>query len=196
MKIGVYGGSFNPVHNQHIKIVNELLDNNYLDKLIIVPTGNKYTKQNLISSNDRINMLNIALKKFDQKRIVVDDYECGEERRYTFETLKHIKKLYPDDEIYFVLGMDNLDEFDTWREYEYILANFKILACRRNNYNFDEVVKKYEKYKDNIILTNLKEINISSSFIRKNIDDERINEYLDEGVVRYIKENELYKKQI
>lgn len=193
MRIGIYGGSFNPIHIKHTKVINELLDK-YLDKIIIVPAGDKYTKNNLIEAKHRINMIRLAVKP--DRRKVIDDYECGLERKYTYQTLNHMKKLYPDDEIYFVLGMDNLDEFDTWKEYEYILANFKILACRRNNYNFDEVVKKYEKYKDNIILTNLKEINISSSFIRKNIDDERINEYLDEGVVRYIKENELYKKQI
>ncbi|MCQ2749707.1 MAG: adenylyltransferase/cytidyltransferase family protein [Clostridia bacterium] len=109
MKIGIYGGSFNPIHKKHVNVINELLDK-YLDKIIIVPAGDKYSKSSLISARDRINMIELAIKP--DKRKIVDNYECTNERRYTYETLNHMKKLYPDDEIYFVMGLDNLDWFD------------------------------------------------------------------------------------
>lgn len=192
MKIGIYGGSFNPIHKKHVNVINELLDK-YLDKIIIVPAGDKYSKSSLISARDRINMIELAIKP--DKRKIVDNYECTNERRYTYETLNHMKKLYPDDEIYFVMGLDNLDWFDEWKEYEYMLDNYKFLIIKRDGFKFDEVMKKYEKWKDNITLTNLPEDNISSTFIRENINNkEKIKGLIDDKVYEYIKENELYIK--
>lgn len=192
MKVGIYGGSFNPIHNKHVNVINELLDK-YLDKIIIVPAGDKYTKRDLIEARHRINMIELAIKP--DKRKIIDDYECTDERRYTFETLAHMKKLYPDEEIYFVLGLDNLDELDTWWEYEYMLKNYKFLVIKREGYDFDEVMKKYEEYKDNIILTDLPLDNVSSTYIRNNIDKkDKITKIIDEKVYEYIKENDLYIK--
>lgn len=192
MKVGIYGGSFNPIHNKHVKVINELLDK-YLDKIIVVPAGDKYTKRNLISARHRINMIELAIKP--DKRKIIDDYECTEERRYTFETLAHMKKLYHDEEIYFVLGLDNLDELDTWKEYEYMLENYKFLVINRDGYDFNEVMRKYKKYEENIILTDLPMDNVSSTYIKDNIDKKnKIAKILDEKVYEYIRENELYNK--
>lgn len=192
MKIGIYGGSFNPIHKKHVNVINELLDK-YLDKIIIVPAGDKYSKSSLISARDRINMIELAIKP--DKRKIVDNYECTNERRYTYETLNHMKKLYPDDEIYFVMGLDNLDWFDEWKEYEYMLDNYKFLIIKRDGFEYDEVIKKFERWKDNIILTNLPEDNISSTFIRENINNkDKIKGLIDDKVYEYIKENELYIK--
>lgn len=190
MRVGIYGGSFNPIHNKHVMVINELLDK-YLDKIIIVPAGDKYSKRGLIETSHRINMIELAVKP--DRRKIIDNYECGNERKYTYETLRHMKKLYPDEEVYFVLGLDNLDEFDTWKEYEYMLENYKFLVIKRDGYDFDKVIKKYEKYKDNIILTDLQSDNISSTYIRKNIhNEEKIQGIIDKEVYEYIKKNELY----
>ena len=80
-----------------------------------------------------------------------------------------MKKLYPDEEIYFVLGLDNLDEFDTWREYEYMLENFKFLVMKRDGYDFDEVIIKH--FVDSISIVKAKEFNL----IKKIMDGEKVS---------------------
>ena len=96
MKIGIYVGSFNPVHKGHIKIVNYLLDNNILDKIIIIATGNYWNKQDLIDINRRISML----KKYENDKIIIDTKYNN--LKYTYMVMSHIKKDYLDDTLYLV----------------------------------------------------------------------------------------------
>lgn len=86
MRIGVYVGSFNPVHLVHKYVINYLIDNRYVDKIIVVPTGNYWNKTDLISVNHRINML----KYYENDKIIINDYL--NDKQYSYEILDIIKK--------------------------------------------------------------------------------------------------------
>ena len=189
MKIGIFGGSFNPPHNMHKNIALDLIKNKYLDKVIYVPTGNKYNKKGLANQNDRYNMLKLMIEGYDN--LDVSNYEFSK-LTFTYETLNHFKNIYKNDEIYFICGSDNLKEITTWKNYDYILDNFKLIVIRRNNDDINEILSKINS--KNIVVPNINSDNISSTLIRENLNKSN-NRYLmqnmDEKVVKYIKINSI-----
>ena len=130
MKIGIFGGSFNPPHLTHKKIAIDLINNNYVDRVIFVPTGDKYNKKNLINSYYRINMIKEMIKDCD--KLFISDYEVKGELKYTYETLKYFKEKFNNDDIYFICGADNLSYIDKWKNYEEILSKYKIIVLNRD----------------------------------------------------------------
>lgn len=193
MRIGIFGGCFNPPHKRHEQIAVDLVKYNYLDKVIYVPAGNLYNKNGLIKDIDRYNMLKLVTKNYDF--LEVSDHEFGK-LTYTYQTLTYFKEKYPNDEIYFICGSDNLKEIDTWKEYQYVLETFKIIIIQRNNDNFDDIVKKYLKYSNNIILSDVKIDKLSSTEIRDEIKNNKtvdLKNKLKKEVLDYIISNNLYK---
>ncbi len=193
MKIGVFGGSFNPPHKMHKNIALELIKKHYVDKVIFVPTGSKYKyKNNLLSDEIRFKML--VLMCDDNKNLEVSDYELKEEVVYTCETLDYFKNKYKNDNIYFICGTDNLSYIDKWKNGLDVLANNKLLIVKRSTDNINDLLEKFKDYKDNIIVTNIKENEISSTKIREMIyNNKRVENYLDKQVDLYIRENNLYR---
>ena len=191
MKIGIFGGSFNPVHNMHKNMALELIDKGYLDMVVYVPTGDKYEKRDLINFKDRLNMLKLMIVYND--KLDVSDIGNSHNYQYTYQVLDYFKNIYSDDEIYFICGSDNLEYFDTWMEYEYIFKNYKLLVIKRNGSNIDNILNKYVEYIDRIVITDIEENNISSTYIRNNLD--KSLGYLDDNVYRYIKKKRLYEKR-
>ena len=126
MKIGVYVGSFNPVHIGHIKIVKHLINNNYLDKVIIIPTESYWDKTNLVDIKHRINML----KFYENKYIHIDNKLNN--YKYTYQILDELKKEYKKDDIYLIIGADNIISFDKWKKYKYLLK-YNLIVINRNN---------------------------------------------------------------
>lgn len=184
MRIGVFGGSFNPPHLMHLNIAKDLLRLKYLDKVIFVPTGNKYSKDDLIDIKYRIEMLKIMTISYDD--MIVSDYENQDRVVYTYETLDYFKKKYLGSEIYFILGADNLKQISNWKNSEYILSNYKLLVINRGD---DKI-----EVKDNVVVTDILNNDISSTFIRNNIDnDDIIKKYLDKNVLEYIRKEKLYE---
>ena len=194
MKIGIFGGSFNPPHKMHKKIALDLIKKHYLDKIIFVPTGSKYKyKNNLLSDKVRLEMLKLMC--IDNKDLDVSDYELKDHIVYTYDTLDYFKNKYKDDEIFFICGTDNLSYIDKWKKGEDILSNNKLLVIKRNTFDITPLLKKYKDYKDNIIVADIEENEISSTKIREMIyNNKRAEDYLDESVYSYIRENNLYRR--
>lgn len=184
MKIAVYVGSFNPVHKGHIKVIKKILKE-YVDKVIIVPTMSYWNKNNLISVNDRINML----KLYETKDIVIDTKNNNYE--FTYQILRNIQNDYKNNKIYLVIGDDLLKDFDKWKNVSEILK-YNIIVIRRND--IDEFTyKKYEQY--NFIVTNkISSEEISSTIVRNMLRDKNkeVLKYIDLKVYDYIKRNNLY----
>ena len=193
MKIGIFGGSFNPPHNMHTDIANYMINQQHVDKVVFVPTGSKYAyKNNLIEEEHRLNMLQILSDK--NENIMVSDYELKSEVVYTIDTLRYFKELYPNDEIYFICGLDNFSYIDKWKNGEEILNNYKIIVINRDGNNLNELLDKFNEYKDNIIVSNMEMKNISSTYIRYNIEDfDKVRDFIDKDVLIYIQENNLYR---
>lgn len=196
MRIGIFGGSFNPPHKMHLQIAKFLLDKDYVDKIFFVPTGSKYKyKNNLVSDKYRLEMLNIMTK--NDKRILVSDYELKPHVVYTYETLTYFKEKYPNDEIYFICGVDNLSYMNDWKNGEYILRNYKIIVLDRNTNNLKNVLEKYQEYQKNIIVASIPKSSISSTLIREKLllnDYKILEKYVKKEVLLYIKDKNLYKK--
>ena len=183
MKIGVYVGSFNPVHIGHKKIIDHLIDNNYLDKVIVIPTEGYWDKTNLIDVKHRINML----KFYKNKNILINDYLNN--FQYTYQILNVLKEENPNDELYFIIGTDNISKFHLWKNVEEILKN-KILVLNRDDIEIDSYIERFEQKENFVIIEDFKPISISSTQIRNNVDD--MSKYLDKPIYEYIKRNGLY----
>ena len=185
MKIGLFGGAFNPIHLGHIKIAKEAIRQMSLDKLIIIPTGNApHKKETEISREHRFNMAQIAFK--DEKKIEVSDYELNrEEISYSADTVEHFKMLYPNDKLFFIIGDDSYNNLSSWREPQRILDASTLLVFEREG---AEILPPAVKI-------NMERIEISSSEIRDNIykGKDFIN-LLPKSVFNYIIENNLYKR--
>ena len=198
MKIGIFGGSFNPPHIMHKKLVEELIKEGYIDKVIFVPTGMKYEyKNNLISNEDRYNMIQLLIK--DNNSLEVSDYEFTEEVTYTYQTLDYYQNKYKEDKIYFICGTDNLSYIDKWKRGEYILEKYPLLIIKRNTDEISPLLEKYKKYQDNIIVTNIHPVDLSSTDIRQLIKEDNkqeLEKVLTKEVLDYIEEHNLYKESI
>ena len=188
MKIGIFGGSFNPPHKMHKNIVKELIKKGYLDKVIVVPTADKYNKSYLLNGKDRYNMLKQVFKNDDN--VEVSPFEI-EGRLYTINTLNYFHKIYPKADLFFICGMDNLAEFYLWNSYEDILKNYKLLVIKRDDIDFKKEIKRYKKYEDHIILANISPKYISSTQIRNEIVKrgytKKLREYMYVDTIKYLK---------
>lgn len=184
MRLGIYVGSFNPVHKGHIKVINYLLDNDLVDKVIVLPTPNYWDKQNIIDANQRIAML----KFYETDNIIIDDIHNN--YQYTYEVLNSLKKDYPNVTLYLIIGSDNLEKLHLWKNINEILQN-KIIVLRRGKTDISKYLEKFNKSKF-IIIDDFDFIDISSSEIRNNLDKIDYDK-IDSKVLRYIKENKLYQ---
>ena len=181
MRIGVFAGSFNPVHNGHIHIVNYLLDNNYVDKVLILPTPNYWDKNDLIDINMRVEML----KLFEKDNIIIDDIH--NKYKYTYQVLESLKLDYINDELYLIIGSDNLEKFHLWQHYDEILKNKLIVLSRGGIIKNDNL----SLYEDNIIyINNFDYIDVSSTDIRNG----KYNN-VDPRIIDYIKNHNLYRNK-
>lgn len=195
MKIGIYGGSFNPCHLMHKEIVLKLLENNYFDRIVILPTGNFYKKSNLLKGEERKKMLELMFE--DNKQVIICDYEFKNNLICTYRSLDYLQNLYKGDKLYFILGSDNMLHFDTWKRYEYILDTYNLLIIKRKNIDISSILEKYQHYKGSIKLVDLDLADIKSTEIRDNIFNNRLDlakEALDSKVFSYILDKKLYSQ--
>ena len=132
-KVGIYGGSFNPVHFGHVGLAKWVIEHTDLDELWFVVSPNNPLKSavSLASEQERLAAVREAIR--DIPGLKASDFEFSLPRpSYTANTLRALQKAYPEHEFTLVIGEDNLAIFDRWREYEYILANFRIFVYPRH----------------------------------------------------------------
>lgn len=194
MKIGIFGGSFNPPHQMHFDIGDMMISHGYVDKVIYVPTGKKYPKSTLLDDHIRYEMVKLMTK--GEKNLEVSDYELQNHLVYTCQTLEHFKNLYPSDEICFILGSDLYREFSTWKNYETVLNEYEILVVLRDEDNVLELSKLYSSTRKNVVFTDVHPFLLSSTRIREafqNEDYDFAKKYLSTKVYDFIIEKGLYR---
>ena len=142
--IGIYGGSFNPVHFGHVGLAKWVIENTDLDELwLMVSPNNPLKPANLLAPEcERLAAVSKAVK--DIPHVKASDFEFSLPRpSYTANTLRELQKAYPDADFTLIIGEDNIAIFDRWREYEFILANFRIFVYpRRENLSDDGLTAK------------------------------------------------------
>lgn len=166
--IGLYFGSFNPIHIGHLIIANYVLQHTGLDELwFVISPQNPFKKQEeLASENDRLNMVKLAIE--GSPKLMACDVEFSLERpSYTANTLQHLKALYPTFQFCVVLGEDNKDKFHLWKEFEWILREFPIIFYPRPGSKNENSHIPWDEHRVQIIDAPL--IGISSTQIRNEI---------------------------
>lgn len=197
MKIGIFGGTFDPVHNEHIKICLSAQKEFGLDNVIVLPSGNPPHKNTDILSADKFHRFNMTKLAFqNEKDVIVSDYEINKtEPCYTYSTLIYFKEIYKDDELFFIIGADSIIDFDKWYNPEGILSLCSLIVCGREGYNgYLKAVQKIEKKYNTIILQcRFNGTKLSSTavkvFLEFGLDCSNI---IDNSVANYIKDNKLY----
>lgn len=190
-KIGLFSGSFNPIHNGHLILANYMCEFTTLDEvwLIVTPHNPLKDRQDMLDEESRLKMAELAVDKFEN--IKASDVELHMMRpSFTINTLEKLSGDYPDYNFTLIIGADNWTYFSKWKDYETIIENYNILIYPRNNY----AVTIPESLKDRVRLVNAPLIEISSTFIRQSIRDRKnIRAFLPPEVYDYIELNNLYR---
>lgn len=182
MRIGVFVGSFDPVHNGHVAIMKYLVKEKIVDLVLVIPTGNYWNKQDLTDLKKRIEML----KLISDNNILIDQEHNFYE--YTYQILESLTNENNENKYYLIMGIDNYEKIHLWKNYQDILDR-GIIVVNRDCHDIGNI-------DDNIIFVNKDFGDVSSSKIRKRIRDnnyEDINGFLDKKVLEYIIENDLYR---
>lgn len=199
MKTAIFGGSFNPIHNAHVKLASRFVDEALLDSVIFVPTFVTPLKDNssVVSSEHRLKMCELALKQYDS--FFVSDVEIKRGGlSYSSETIAYFKVLYPEDDLFFIMGADMFLTLEKWHEFQYIFDNVTILTAPRDDCDYDELVKKFEYYKNKynakVYITKEYIEDLSSTLIRDIITNRAdASAYLNKDVISYINVHGLYR---
>ena len=162
MVVAIFGGSFDPFHIGHEKVINTVLNNIKLDKLFIIPTYlNPFKKTFHLSANIRLSLIKELYNT--NKSIDIIDYEVNQNKKTTsYETINYLKSVYSLDKIYLVIGADNLKDIHLWYNYENLKTLVTFVIITRDKIDINNTPK------DSIVLE-LNE-NISSTNLRKNMD--------------------------
>ena len=187
-RVGVFVGSFDPIHKGHMHIIKYLLQYNLVDKIIVVPTGDYWSKSMEASLEDRIQMCKLIQSKKIEISTTLNKYE------YTYQVLEELEKKYPMDYLFLIMGADNIIHFDKWKNIDHLLE-YNIIVVNRDNIDINEYVEKFNKKDNFIVLDDFDFLSISSTYIRSNIESENAKEFLDEKVLNYIKDKKLYLKK-
>lgn len=196
MKIGLYGGAFNPVHNGHLALADHFKNALELERLIFIPTHVPPHKSGdgLVSGEHRINMLSLALSGLEY--CSVSDIEFRREgKSYTYDTVCELKKIYPDDEFFLIVGADQYFDFQKWYRADEILRQVTVCSAARENNQYRQMLEYKSKHDNmqNTVVCNFDVTEISSSKIRNMISTgQSVSEFVPDSVLRYIKENNLY----
>ena len=200
MKIAIFGGSFNPVHNGHINLIEEICRKVELDRVIVMPTYISPFKKNdsgfVADGKDRLEMCRLAFE--DCGFAEVSGYELSRAQvSYSADTVAHFRDIYPNDELFFIMGSDMLLSFEKWHRFKDILKMCSIIAASREDKqrDLDRLEEKAEQLRayGQVIITEISAYEMSSTLIREKImKNQDISCYMPEKVVKYIEDNHIY----
>ena len=198
-RIGILGGTFDPVHNGHIHLAEDAIREADLDEVVMIPAKIQPFKQDrkTASGEDRLQM--IALAAGPDSHITVSRFELLQEGvSYTYLTLRHMREVYNGDKLYFITGTDSLLKLDTWMNAEELLTNYAYIVGTRPGYRQDELEATMknlrERFGTEIINLSRTQPDVSATEIRERLaKGQAVGDLVPEAVERYITEHGLYK---
>lgn len=192
MKVGLFFGSFNPIHIGHLVIANHMVEFSSLDQvwLVVTPHNPFKNKSTLLDNYQRLEMVYRATQ--DYAKLKPSDIEFNlPQPNYTINTLVHLQEKYPQHEFALIMGEDNLKSFHKWKNYELILENHQIYVYPR--FSFQTLENPYIDHK-NIHVIKAPLMELSSTFIRQAIKDgKNVQPMLPQHVWKYLDEMNFYK---
>jgi nicotinate-nucleotide adenylyltransferase len=216
-KIGLFGGTFDPIHCGHVKAAENAQDIFAFDRILFIPSYIPPHKESadVASAEHRLKMVELALSSFDRffpSSIEIDARGTS----YSIVTLNRIKEIFPNTEIFFLLGIDAFLEIDTWKDYEDVLEQCSFIVMNRTGFRLDEAKEILaEEYKQRMVevtgtfekeneglfihkiyLLSINTMDVSSSEVRERVGKfQSIKDLVPENVEDYIKEKHLYLRE-
>ena len=192
--IGLFGGTFDPVHNGHLQVATKVCEEMNLDEIVMVPAGYPYMKNDVLTSpENRLRMVELALDGLP--KLSVSDTEirrCGPS--YTADTFRELQALRPNEEISVIMGMDAVLSIPRWDNPEEFIDLCKIIAITRPNHQAIEMSKLYEQYENaDISILPIETPDISSTEIRERVAEGREFQHMvPKKVAEFITDNKVY----
>ncbi len=193
MKIGLYFGTFNPIHVGHMIIANHLAEYSGLDQIwmVVTPHNPLKNKQTLLDDYQRLQIVFLATEAYPKIKTSDIEFKLSQPN-YTVNTLAHLQDKFPEHEFSLIMGEDNLYSLHKWKNHEVILQNHEIYVYPRIS---SELENSIYKTNPKVHLIKAPIVEISSTFIRENIKNKKnVRPLLPEKVWEYIDHNNLYKK--
>lgn len=191
-KVGLFFGSFNPIHNGHLMLANYLAEYGGLDEIwfVVSPQNPFKDKKSLLADRHRLYMVEMAIK--DDDRFQVCDIEFYmPQPSYTIDTLTRLQERHPNTDFYLICGMDNIESFKKWKNYEMILQYHHLMVYPRKGYSSNELVEH-----PSVTVVEAPEIEVSSTFIRNAISEGKdVRYFVPKEVYKYIIDMHFYEKK-
>lgn len=197
-KIGIMGGTFNPIHIGHLLMARFAKEFAGLDGVIFIPAGNPYMKAGTEILDGQVRLEMIRLSIAEENDFFVSDMEIKRSgNTYTYETLQELSCMYPNNKFYFIIGADSLYGLEHWVHPEKILACSTLIGAARNGIDMEALEKKrkelLERFGGEILLMDFPAFDVSSTMIRGRVKDGKSIHYLTpEKVIDYIESERFY----
>ena len=192
MKVGLFFGTFNPIHVGHMILANYLAEFTDLDEVwfVITPRSPFKLKKTMLANNHRMVLANIAVENYPKLKTSGIEFDL-EPPYYTVNTLAHLEERYPEYKFSIIMGEDNIKGFHRWKNYEVILENYEVYVYPRiSDSKVDPLIEEHP----HVHFVNAPIIEVSSSFIRKGIQEGNdISTMLPESVWKYVDEMNFYR---
>ena len=190
-KIGLFFGSFNPIHTGHLIIANYMANYTELEEvwLVVSPHNPLKKKDSLINMYDRLEMVNLAVEQAENLRSCTVEFSLPQPS-YTIDTLTHLREKYPSTDFALIMGSDNLWSLKKWKNYEIILRDYQILVYPRPDY---PTPAEFESH-PSVTITDTPLMEFSSTFIRNAVKrNKNIRYFVPDSVKAFIENKALYK---
>ena len=188
----MFFGSFNPIHNGHLMLANYLAEYGDMDEIwfVVSPQNPFKDKKSLLADRHRLYMVEMAIK--DDERFQVCDIEFYmPQPSYTIDTLTRLQERHPNTDFYLICGMDNIESFKKWKNYEAILQYHHLMVYPRKGYSSNELVEH-----PSVTVVEAPEIEVSSTFIRNAIGEGKdVRYFVPKEVYKYIVDMHFYEKK-
>ncbi|WP_253293447.1 nicotinate-nucleotide adenylyltransferase [Kineothrix sp. MSJ-39] len=200
-KVGIMGGTFDPIHYGHLMLAQNALDTFSLDEILFVPSGTPWLKEStkVLSKNKRVSMTGMAIE--DNPDFALSTIEIDREgNSYSYETVEELKREQPDTDFYFIMGADSLLEIERWKHPDRLMADCTLLVAVRDDCDKEGLKKQIayltDKYQADIRILPANRMDISSTRIRQMIQEGKSVRYmLPDQVIRFIQKNHLYQQE-
>ncbi|MDE7184554.1 MAG: nicotinate-nucleotide adenylyltransferase [Lachnospiraceae bacterium] len=196
-RVGIMGGTFNPVHYGHLRLALSAQEQILLDKVLFMPSGTSYMKNNVLETQKRVDMVALAIEAYPRFELsLIETQKMG--NTYTFETLHDLTKTNPDTQYFFIIGADSLFQIEQWKCPEQIFQSATLVCAVRDDYTLDTIHKKGDdlsKLGADIVYLNTPKWDISSTEIRARVRQGiPIHDLVPPKVVYYIEQEHLYEE--
>ena len=195
-KVGLFFGTFNPIHVGHLIIANHMAEFSELDEvwLVVTPHNPHKKKSTLLEDTHRLAMVRIATEDYPKLKASNIEFDLPQPN-YTVNTLAVLEEKYPNKEFCLIMGEDNLKNLHKWKNYEVILERYPLFIYPRISKNMEKTSNSILDSNNSVTLINAPIVELSSTFIRKNIAlNKNIKPMLSKNVWQYLDEMNFYKK--